>query len=361
MEKENTEENKTESKEQPKEQAQQKTVVMSSAALLKREASTQQEDIPKMVNDAKFQKLYITPERACYVKSGISKLGLKLAKFIDLPEFARKIIEAYNKQDKSYSLSYKGRNYNVEVTETITGEQFCVQKIPSAIPELEKLGFTVSVNKILKSLTNKSGLILVAGSSSAGKTTTSASLLKKYLQLEGGYAITIEDPVELPLDGVYKTIRGDLGVCKQTTPSSGIILDGIKNAFRAKPNYILIDEITTPDVAEQILKAATSGYLVIASIKANGINDALKILAKYITSSSVGEDMGYDLLSNGLLACIYQELVGTPKHLRTECLFANPDINAGCQVRGMLRSGNINATTQLEQQKRRIDQGQPLF
>ena len=134
---------------------------MSSAALLKKEASAVQDDMPKMVNDAKFQKLYITPERACYVKSGKSKLGLKLAKFIDLPEFAKNVFEAYNKQDKSYSLNYKGRSYNVEVTDTITGEQFCIQKIPSAIPELEKLGFTVSITPIAISYHPVSSIVIV--------------------------------------------------------------------------------------------------------------------------------------------------------------------------------------------------------
>ena len=177
--------------------------------------------------------------------------------------------------------------------------------MPVSIPDIEKLGFTLSVNKILQSLGDKKGLILVAGSSSSGKTTTMASMLKKYLQLEGGYAITIEDPIELPLSGVYKTIKGDLGVCHQTSLEGKDKIEGIKNVLRSKPNYIFLNEIDSSETAEEILKAATSGYLVIASIKAGGINDALKILARYITTSSVGEEMGYNLLANGLLACIF--------------------------------------------------------
>ncbi|MBR5599353.1 MAG: Flp pilus assembly complex ATPase component TadA [Alphaproteobacteria bacterium] len=339
-----------------------KPMVMSSAALLKREASNKGADTgPQMINDAKFTKLYITPEKVCYTKSGISASGLKIAKYIDLPDFARTIVEAFNKQDLSYSVDYKGRNYQVEVIQTITGLQFCISRMPVSIPDVEKLGYTLSVSKMLQSLGDKSGLILVAGSSGSGKTTTMASLLKKYLQLEGGYALTVEDPVELPLDGVYKTVKGDLGICKQTTPENKDKLKGLKHVLRSKPRYIYLNEIDSSEVAEEVLKISTSGHLVIASIKANGINDALKILARYITTSSVGEDMGYNLLANGLLACIYQELVGTPKHIRAECLFANPDLSAGCQVRGMLRSGNINATTQMEQQKGKMERGQPLF
>ena len=348
---------------QPEAQAQPqaKPVVMSSAALLKKEASNRVDTGPQMINDAKFTKLYISPEKVCYIKSGISQQGLKIAKFIDLPEFVKTALEARPPKAHSYTLNYKGRTYQIKITYTTDGEQFCISKMPMTVPDIEKLGFALSVNKLLQTLGDKKGLILVAGSSSAGKTTTMMSLLKKYLQLNGGSAITIEDPIELPLSGVYKTIKGDLGICNQINLEGGDKIEGIKNALRSKPNYIFLNEIDSPESAEEMLKAATSGYLVISSIKADGINNALKILARYITTSSVGEEMGYNLLANGLLACIYQELVGTPKHIRAECLFANPDLSAGCQVRGMLRSGNINATTQLEQQKGKIERGQPLF
>ena len=106
-------------------------------------------------------------------------------------------------------------------------------------------------------------------------------MLKKYLQLYGGYAVTIENPIELPLSGVYKTVKGDLGVCSQTKLDGKDKIEGIKNALRSKPNYIYLNEIDSPETAEEMLKAATSGYLVISSIKAGSINDALNILARY--------------------------------------------------------------------------------
>ena len=54
---------------QPQPQAQAKPVVMSSAALLKREASNRgAETGPQMINDAKFTKLYVSPEKVCYIK-----------------------------------------------------------------------------------------------------------------------------------------------------------------------------------------------------------------------------------------------------------------------------------------------------
>ena len=233
--------------------------------------------------------------------------------------------------------------------------------MPTSIPDLEKLGLPSGIYRQLLTLADKSGLILIAGATGTGKSTTISALLKKYLQTEGGYAFTIEDPIEMPLDGVYETVHGDLGLCKQTTPPEGKWEEGIKSALRSKPRYIYLGEIRSPEAAEELLRAATSGHLVFSTIHANNVADAVNALAKYAASSGISEEMSYELMANGLLACIHQNLIGSPKRLRAEGLFANPNINGGCPVRTMLRSGKLSIATLLEQQKTKMEKGLPLF
>ncbi|MBQ8751141.1 MAG: Flp pilus assembly complex ATPase component TadA [Alphaproteobacteria bacterium] len=345
--------------------APQKPGVMSSAALLKKEATIPQkvieDSLPKTTNDAKFSDLYITPDKTCYVWSGKSNSGLKVAKFIDLQEFINAVIEKYDGHSASYSLHFKGRDYRIERTIALEGEQYCARKMPTSIPDLEKLGLPSGIYRQLLTLADKSGLILIAGATGTGKSTTISALLKKYLQTEGGYAFTIEDPIEMPLDGIYQTTHGDLGLCKQTTPPDGKWEEGIKSALRSKPRYIYLGEIRSPEAAEELLRAATSGHLVFSTIHANNVADAVNALAKYAASSGISEEMSYELMANGLLACIHQNLVGTPKRLRAEGLFANPNINGGCPVRTMLRSGKLSIATLLEQQKTKLERGLPLF
>ena len=84
-------------------------------------------------------------------------------------------------------------------------------------------------------------------------------------------------------------------------------------------------------------------------------------LKKKYLDSGISEEMSYELLANGLLACIHQNLVGSPRRLRAEAIFANPNINGGCAVRSMLRSGKISIATLLEQQKTKLEKGLPLF
>lgn len=70
--------------------------------------------------------------------------------------------------------------------------------------------------------------------------------------MEGGFAYTIEDPTEMPLDGVYRSVRGGLGLCKQTQPVNGNWGASLKSALRSKPRYILVGEIRTPDTASEV-------------------------------------------------------------------------------------------------------------
>jgi len=343
-----------------------KVVVQSSAALLHKEGKNLSkpadgENAPKTANESKFSDLYITPDKTCYVWSGKSNSGLKVADFTDLQELVDLVVSKYDGENSSYSIKFKGADYRVERTIALEGEQYCARKMPSSIPNLERLGLPGGIYKQLMTLADKSGLILLAGATGTGKSTTIAALLKKYLETEGGYAFTIEDPIEMPLDGVYQTKNGDLGLCKQTTPPKGIWEEGIKSALRSKPRYIYLGEIRSPEAAVELLRAATSGHLVFSTIHANNVNDAITSLAKYAASNGMSEGMAYELMANGLLACIHQNLIGSPKKLRAEGLFTNPNVNGGCAVRAMLRSGNLNIATIMEQQKTKMEKGMPLF
>jgi twitching motility protein PilT len=186
-------------------------------------------------------------------------------------------------------------------------------------------------------------------------------LIKRYLISEGGYAFTIEDPIEMPLDGVYQTKNGDLGLCKQTMPPNGKWADGIKSALRSKPRYIYVGEIRSPEAAVELLRAATSGHLVFSTIHGNNVTDAINALAKYASSYGISEDMAYEMIANGFLCCVHQTLSGTPRRLQVESIFSNPNLGGGCAVRAMIRTGRLNFGSIIEQQQSKMNLGRPLF
>lgn len=314
------------------------------------------------ITETKFSDIYITPDKKAYIPDRRSPNGLMVFEAEDFAEFFKLVESSWDGTNPSYSVCYNDLFYRVERTESINGIVYCARKMPSKVPPFNILGYPQEVTSYLLSLVNASGLILWSGPTGAGKTTSISSLLKEYLTSEGGFAYTIEDPTEQPLDGVYQTTRGGLGLCKQTLPINGNWGASLKSALRSKPRYIMVGEIRTPDTASEVLRAATSGHLVLSSIHANNITDAINSVVKYASSANMSEDLAYDLFSRGMIGVMHQNLVGSSvRKPQLTYLFANPDTTKGDQVRGIIKSGKINLGTSIETQMTRMSRGLPLF
>lgn len=314
------------------------------------------------LNDIPFSDIYVTPDKTVYIPDVQTQNALKVVEPEDFDDFFKALEKKWDGQNTSYSVSFKDRLYRIERSETIYGVQYCARKMPARIPPFSGLGFSTELTRHLLSLSKASGLILCSGPTGQGKTTTVSSLLKEFLATEGGFAYTIEDPTEMPLDGVYQSASGGLGLCKQTMPKNDDWGAALKSALRTKPRFILVGEIRTPETASEVLRAATSGHLVLSTIHANNVIDAINSVVKYASSASMSEDLAYDLFSRGFLGVMHQQLVGTgiKKPLMTH-LFSNPDTMKGDQVRGIIKTGKLNLGTAIETQMTRMARGMNIF
>ncbi len=315
------------------------------------------------VTETKFSDVYISADdHKAYIQDKRTLNALMEFEADDFDQFFKAVEEGYDGTNPSYSVLYDKIYYRIERSEAISGVQYCARKMPSSVPSIRVLGYPVELINFLLMLRRSTGLILCAGPTGSGKTTLVSSLLREFLVKEGGYAYTIEDPTEQPLDGVYQVETGGLGVCKQTTPIRGDWGESLKSALRSKPRYILVGEIRTPDGASEVLRAATSGHLVFSTIHANNITDAINSVVKYASSGDMSEDLAYDLFSRGILGIIHQTLVGKGiKKPQISFLFANPDTSKGDQIRGIIKSGKLNLNTSIETQMIRMARGLNLF
>ena len=315
------------------------------------------------ITETKFSDIYISAsDHKAYIPDKRTFNALMEFAPEDFDEFYNLVESSWDKENPSYSVCYNGIFYRVERSEAISGVQYCIRKMPSTIPSIRVLGYPVELVNFLVSLRRSSGLILCSGSTGSGKTTTISSLLKEFLVKEGGFAYTIEDPTEQPLDGVYTVESGGLGLCKQTLPINGKWGESLKSALRSKPRYIMVGEIRTPDAASEVLRAATSGHLVLSTIHANNVTDAINSVVKYASAGEMSEDLAYDLFSRGILGIIHQNLVGKGiKKPQVSFLFANPDTSKGDQVRGIIKTGKLNLATSIETQMTRMAKGLSLF
>ncbi len=145
--------------------------------------------------------------------------------------------------------------------------------IPSNVQTLGGLGLPGSVERLAD---NKRGLILVAGRTGSGKTTTLSSLVEYLNNKRDGIIITIEKPIEY-IHTNQKAIIKQREVGRDTLSFSS----AAKNALRQNPDVLMIGEILDRETMEVAITAAETGILVLTSIHAGSSSQALDRVSSF--------------------------------------------------------------------------------
>ena len=126
---------------------------------------------------------------------------------------------------------------------------------------LESLCFNdVNYKKILKMISQPNGIILVTGATGSGKSTTVYSLLQR-LNTEETNLITVEDPVEMEIEGMNQVqVNSEIGLTFATV---------LRSILRQDPNVIMIGEIRDSETAQIAVRASITGHLVLSTIHTN--------------------------------------------------------------------------------------------
>jgi Tfp pilus assembly pilus retraction ATPase PilT len=190
--------------------------------------------------------------------------------------FPLRFAEKYNFKRKK-GLDTFSIEVRVEYGETFDGYAIeCRLHNESESPLLEEMNLSLAALESIKSaVLEPSGLILVTGPTGSGKTTLLHAILK-WLNDGQRKILTIEDPVELPLDTHLKPVAQF-----QVTPALSFS-KLLRSSMRRDPDVILIGEIRDQETMETALNAAQTGHLVLATLHSNNgidtINRSLGIL-----------------------------------------------------------------------------------
>ena len=154
-------------------------------------------------------------------------------------------------------------DFRVATLPTSNGEKIVLRVLDrqQGILSLESLGLTEDTMKIiLNAVKRPYGLILAAGPTGAGKTTTLYSLLN-ILDKKTKNIVSLEDPVEYTIDGVNQSnIRPEIGYSFAT---------GLRSILRGDPDQILVGEIRDKETAQLVVQAALTGHTVFSTIHTN--------------------------------------------------------------------------------------------
>ncbi|APE31956.1 secretion system protein E [Halomonas aestuarii] len=113
------------------------------------------------------------------------------------------------------------------------------------------------------------GMLLVAGPTGAGKTTTLYTLLNQ-LRLSDSHVVTLEDPVEYAIPGINQI---------QVDAENGLdFATGTRSMLRLDPDYVLIGEIRDPGSAAAAVSVAGSGRSLMGTLHSRDAVGAVSAL-----------------------------------------------------------------------------------
>ncbi|MGZ5023957.1 MAG: type IV pilus twitching motility protein PilT [Chthoniobacterales bacterium] len=217
--------------------------------------------------------------------------------------------------DCSYSVQDEAR-FRVNIFRQQGHFSIVLRKLQAETPSIESLGLPKIFHEIAR---EKTGLVLVTGSTGSGKTTTLAALLSEINETQPVHVVTLEDPIEFVHPARKATFnQRELGHDFNNYPN------GLRAALRQAPKVILVGEMRDRATVEVALMAAETGHLVLSTLHTV---DAGQSINRILGLFSLGEERQLRIrLADSLRYIVSQRLApkeGGGRHLLTEVLGHN--------------------------------------
>ena len=197
-------------------------------------------------------------------------------------------------------IMYPDYNIRVSSQKNIYGEKFVLRllKKNEDVKSIFDLGFSGDEKLLKNAFNKKNSITVIAAPTGEGKTTTLYSLID-YLNKPEINITTIEDPVEIRIDGLNQ-IEID---------SKVTFADSLRTVLRQDPDIILLGEIRDIETAEIAMQAGQTGHYVLSTIHTIDAIEVITRLRKIGVSN-------YDI-SSTLATSVSQRLV---RKLCTNCM-----------------------------------------
>ncbi len=180
-----------------------------------------------------------------------------------MDERNRRIFDENGGTDFAYSLDIEDKTwrFRVNVLQQMAHVGLVARRVNNWIPNFEQLNLPSVLEKLC---TYSQGMILLAGITGSGKSTTIASMLDWINHRYRKHILTLEDPIEF-------TFTEDKCLINQREIGLDVkdFMIGMKHAVREDPDIILVGELRDRETFETAIQAAETGHLVFGTIHAN--------------------------------------------------------------------------------------------
>jgi len=174
-----------------------------------------------------------------------------------------------------------------------------IRNVKTSPPSFEEINVPLYLSKLVM---EKRGLVLVAGATGSGKSTTLAAMIDYRNASQRGHILTIEDPIEF-LHSYKKSIINQREVGTDTKSYS----EALKNAMREAPDVILIGEIRDAETMRNAINYSETGHLCLATIHASNSVETLDRVINFFPQAT-HKQLLLDL-ANNLKAIVCQRLI----------------------------------------------------
>jgi twitching motility protein PilT len=233
----------------------------------------------------------------------------------------KKVLEETGGADFAHVIGNDEARYRVNLLKQRGRFALVARLVNQSIPTFEKLGLPPTIEKLCH---YEQGMVLLAGVTGSGKSTTIASMLDYMNMNEPLHILTIEDPIEF-------VFTDKMSIVNQRE----VYLDvsdwhtALKHAVREDPDVILVGEMRDADTFEAAVHAAETGHVVFGTIHASHAYTTIDRILGLFPPSQHGA-VRQSLVFN-LKAVVAQKLIpsikpGVHRVPTNEIMIVNPTI-----------------------------------
>ncbi len=241
----------------------------------------------------------------------------KMIQEILSPKQARTLEEELG-LDFAYSIPGVGR-FRVNVYHDRGRLALAARRVNTSIPSFEDLHLPLALKKICDF---EQGLIVVAGATGSGKSTTLACILDYINTNQRAHMVTVEDPIEYLFQDKNSFVsQREIGI---DVPN---FARALKEVVREDPDVILLGEMRDAESFDAALQAAETGHLVFTTIHASTASQTIsRLLDLFATDRQklIRQNLAFNLraiMCQKLLPACMQGIRMVPA---VEILFNNP-------------------------------------
>ncbi len=233
--------------------------------------------------------------------------------------------ERRSRLDAEKSLRFTGTvgasvRFRASYFATTAGLSAVFRLLPAQPPSLAELGCPEVVWRLAD---RPRGLLLVAGPTASGKTTTVSAIVDHVNKTRAAHIVTVEDSVEL----VHEPLRAQI-TQHEVGADTPTVAAGLAAAVREDADVVVVGNLADADAIRAALDLASRGILVIASVAARGTASAIEEVARAFVPSERGRIRA--ILAGVLVGVVAQQLVAAADGSRSfavyEALVATPAV-----------------------------------